>query len=180
MKFTATPLGGAWVIDLEPNADARGFFARTWCRREFAEHGLSTELAQCNISLTRLKGTIRGLHFQHPPHAEAKLVRCTAGAIFDVVVDLRPESPTYRRWFGTELSAHNRRMLFAPEGFAHGFQTLADDSEVHYQMSACYQPEAASGVRWNDPALAIRWPLPVAAISPRDDAWPWLPAEAKS
>src|SRR5207248_8753434 len=135
-RFTPTALAGAFIVQPEPQLDERGFFARTWCRREFAEHGLNPELAQCSVSFTKQKGTIRGLHFQHAPHAEAKLVRCTSGVIFDVIVDLRPASTTYRRWFGAELSAANRHMLYAPEGFAHGFQTLTDDCEVHYQMSS--------------------------------------------
>lgn len=179
MKFTPTPLAGAWLIEPELLTDERGFFARTWCRREFEQHGLTAGLAQCNISFTQRKGTIRGLHFQRPPHAEAKLVRCTAGAIYDVIVDLRPDSPTLHHWFAAELSAENRRLLFAPADFAHGFQTLTDNAEVAYQMSAFYEPEAASGVRWDDPALAITWPLPLAAISGRDAAWPLLGAAAR-
>ncbi len=179
MIFTPTPLAGAFLVDVEPKSDERGFFARTWCAHEFAQHGLTPELAQCSVSVTKSKGTIRGLHFQRAPHGEAKLVRCTAGAIFDVIVDLREGSPTFRKWFATELTAANHRMLFSPVGFAHGFQTLTDGCEVHYQMSAVYEPAAASGLRYDDPALGIAWPLPVTSISPRDAAWPLLAAAAK-
>lgn len=168
MKFTPAGLDGACIIDIEPLADERGFFARTFCRDEFAAHGLRTDFVQCNTSFNRQRGTLRGMHFQRQPHAEAKLVRCTRGAIHDVIVDLRPESPGFRRWVAVELTAGNHRMLYVPEGCAHGFQTLADDSEVFYQMAAMYRPEAAAGVRWNDPAFAIRWPLPDPIVSARD------------
>jgi dTDP-4-dehydrorhamnose 3,5-epimerase len=172
VKFTPTDLPGAFLIDLEPIVDERGFFARTWCGEEFAEHGLSAALAQCNVSFNRQKGTLRGMHFQVTPHEEAKLVRCTMGAIYDVIVDLRPESPTYSQHLGVELTASNRRALFVPEGCAHGFQTLVDDSEVFYQMSRSYAAGAARGVRWNDPAFAIAWPEQERIISERDQQWP--------
>lgn len=174
MEARATPVAGAYVIELVRIEDDRGFFARSWCHREFEALGLNPQLTQCNISFNRRRGTLRGMHYQQAPHAEAKLVRCTAGAIFDVVVDLRPESATYRRWFGVELNAENRRGLYVPEGCAHGFQTLSDDAEVFYQMTADYHPESAVGCRWDDPQLQITWPLPVTEMSPRDQAWPWL------
>ena len=172
MKFTATDLPGAYLIDLEPIADERGFFARTWCREEFAEHGLNAAVAQCNVSFNRQQGTLRGMHFQVAPYEEAKLVRCTMGAIFDVIVDLRPESPTYTQHLGVELTSGNRRALFVPEGCAHGFQTLVDDSEVFYQMSRSYVAGAACGVRWDDPTLDIAWPEHERIISERDQQWP--------
>ena len=173
MTFTETDLPGAFVVDLEPRQDDRGFFARAWCETEFAEHGLSTVVAQCNVSFSRKKGTLRGLHYQVAPHAEVKLVRCLRGALYDVIVDLRPASPTYRRWLGVELTAENRRMLYVPEGFAHGFQTLADDTEAFYQVSAAYAPDAERGVRWDDPAFAIEWPDAEGALmSEKDRSWP--------
>jgi dTDP-4-dehydrorhamnose 3,5-epimerase len=168
----STVIGSAWVIEPERREDERGFFARTWDPEEFAQRGLNTELAQCSISYNRVRGTLRGLHYQAAPHAEAKLVRCTAGAIFDVVVDLRPDSPTFRGWFGVELSAENRLALYVPEDCAHGFLTLDDDSEVHYQISQSYMPEAARGVRWDDPAFAINWPGEVVVINERDRSYP--------
>jgi dTDP-4-dehydrorhamnose 3,5-epimerase len=173
MIFTPTELDGVFLVDLEPRQDDRGFFARAWCRDEFAEQGLSTELAQCNISFNNRKGTLRGMHFQAAPHAEVKLVRCTRGAIYDVVVDLRPDSPTRERWFGVELTADNRRMLYVPEGFAHGYQTLVDATETFYHVSARYAPHAEGGVRWNDPAFGIEWPDPDRPLmSEKDRAWP--------
>ena len=173
MKFVATPLAGVWLVAPEPIADERGLFARTFCAREFAAQGLDPRLVQCSTSFNRRKGTLRGLHYQVPPHAEAKLVRVTRGAIFDVAVDLRPGSPTRHRWHGVELSADNRLGLYIPEGCAHGFQTLCDDTEVLYQMSAFHAPDAARGVRWDDPALAIRWPDPEHPIlSERDRGLP--------
>jgi dTDP-4-dehydrorhamnose 3,5-epimerase len=172
MRFEATKIPGLFLVDPEPLEDERGFFARTWCRREFAAHGLNPDLAQCSISFNRRRGTLRGMHHQLPPHAEAKLVRVTRGAIFDVAVDLRPESPTFRGWFGCELTDANRRMLYVPEGMAHGFLTLADTTEVAYQISAFHRPEASHGVRWDDPAFAIRWPERPAVISERDRAYP--------
>lgn len=172
MRFVATPLNGAHVIYLERIADERGSFARSFCRREFAAHGLEAVVAQCNVSYNRVKGTVRGMHFQHPPAAEAKLVRCARGAIFDVAVDLRPASPTFCQWFGAELSEENGAMLYVPRGFAHGFQTLTDGAEIFYQMSEFYTPQAGGGVRWNDPAIRVEWPLPVTMINERDATYP--------
>jgi dTDP-4-dehydrorhamnose 3,5-epimerase len=169
MIFRETPLEGAVLIELEPLADERGSFARTFAVDEFAAHGLETRVVQCNTSTNLRAGTLRGLHYQVAPRAEAKLVRCVRGAIYDVVVDLRPGSLTYCSWYGAELSASNQRMLFVPVGFAHGFQTLVDDSEVLYQMSEEYSAEHARGVRWDDPAFAIAWPdADVRTISARD------------
>ena len=172
MNFTETQLAGLWLVEPERNADERGFFARTWCRREFEARGLEPSLAQCNVSYNEHRGTLRGLHFQRAPHAESKLVRCTSGAIFDVVVDLSPRSPTFLQWQAFELTARNYRMLYIPAGMAHGFLTLADASEVFYQMSAIHVPAAAGGLRWNDPALAIAWPDEVRVISDRDAHYP--------
>lgn len=172
MIFEETGLAGAFVIEPERREDERGFFARTWCRDEFAAHGLNPALVQCNISFNKKRGTLRGMHYQAAPHEEAKLVRCTQGAIYDVILDLRRESATFGRWVGVELTAENRRMLYVPEGFAHGFQTLEDDSEVFYQMSAFYHAESALGARWDDPAFAIAWPLPDPILSDRDRAFP--------
>lgn len=172
MRFIETPLPGAFVIEAELQHDARGFFARTFCRDEFREHGLDTGLAQCNISFNRQRGTLRGMHFQAPPLAEAKLVRCTLGAAYDVVVDLRPASPTFRQWTGVELTAGNRKMIYVPQGLAHGFITLADDTEMFYQMSEVFDPACARGVRWDDPAFRVRWPAPPAVISERDRSYP--------
>jgi dTDP-4-dehydrorhamnose 3,5-epimerase len=166
-----TPLAGAWVVELEELGDERGFFARSWCEREFTQHGLNPRLVQCNVSFNRHRGTLRGMHFQVPPHPEAKLVRCTAGAIHDVIIDLRRGSASYCRWYGVDLTARERRALFVPEGFAHGFQTLAEDTEVLYQMSEFHHPELARGVRWNDPRFAIRWPLSEAILSARDRSY---------
>jgi dTDP-4-dehydrorhamnose 3,5-epimerase len=172
MRFSAVPLQDAWLIDIEPKADERGFFARTWCRSEFVSHGLDADIAQESLSYNQRAGTLRGMHFQRAPHEETKVVRCARGAIFDVIVDLRPRSPTYLGWYGCELTAENRRALYIPKGFAHGFQTLTDDAEVVYNISAFYNPEAAAGYRYDDPALGISWPLPVAIISERDLGWP--------
>jgi dTDP-4-dehydrorhamnose 3,5-epimerase len=171
MIFTETPLRGAFLVEPEKFEDSRGFFALSWSERDFAARGLNAHLAECNISFNHKRGTLRGMHFQIEPHAQAKLVRCTMGAIYDVLVDLRPASSTFMKWTAAELTADNHRMLFIPEGFAHGFQTLTDDTEVFYQMSSPYVPEAASGLRWNDPALAIEWPLEVSVISERDTQW---------
>jgi dTDP-4-dehydrorhamnose 3,5-epimerase len=169
MRFHATPLPGALLVEPERLEDERGFFARSWCREEFADHGIHCDWVQCNISYNRRRGTLRGLHYQAAPHEEAKLVRCTRGKAFDVIVDLRPQSVTFGRWAAFELSAENHRMVFVPAGFAHGFQTLADDTELFYQMSEVYCPEKAGGVRWDDPLLAIDWPpCPRRIISPRD------------
>lgn len=172
MKFIETRLKGAYIIELEPIEDERGFFARSWCRKEFAEHGLNPNLVQCNISFNRKKGTVRGMHYQVKPYEEAKLVRCTRGAIYDVIIDLRSESPTFKQWVSVELSAGNCKMLYIPEGFAHGFQTLEDDTEVFYQMAEFYHPESARGLRWNDQAFAIKWLLPELVISKQDRNYP--------
>jgi dTDP-4-dehydrorhamnose 3,5-epimerase len=171
VTFTETKLHGVYVVDPQRSGDERGFFARTWCEREFAECGLNPRLAQCSVSYNRKKGTVRGLHYQAAPHKEAKLVRCTRGAIYDVVLDLRPASASFRQWSAMELTASNYRMVYVPEGCAHGFQTLEDDSEVLYQISEFYAPKFARGVRWDDPLFAISWPLDVTAISPRDAAF---------
>ena len=171
MKFVATPLPDAWIIEIEPRGDERGFLARTWCAEEFAAHGLNPRLVQCNITFTKNKGTLRGMHFQKHPHWEAKLVRCTRGAIYDVILDLRPDSPTFKQWFAATLTAENRTMLYVPEGFAHGLQTLEDDTEVFYQMSETYHPESATGVRWNDAAFGIEWPEGERIIAPRDQEY---------
>jgi dTDP-4-dehydrorhamnose 3,5-epimerase len=171
MIFGATQLDGAWLIDIDPREDGRGWFARTWCRQELVTQGLDAEIAQESLSFNRRRGTLRGLHFQQPPHEETKIVRCTHGAIFDVVVDLRPRSPTYLRWQGFALTAENRRAIYVPKGFAHGFQSLADDAEVAYLISTFQAPGAASGCRYDDPAFGIAWPLPVTVISDRDRDW---------
>lgn len=173
MIFRETAVAGAFVIELEPRGDERGFFARAFCRHEFEEHGLNPAVVQCNVSISAAEGTLRGMHFQLPPHEEAKLVRCTRGALWDVALDLRPDSPTYRRWSGVELTADNRRMLYVPEGCAHGFQTLVPDTEAFYQVSAAYAPDAERGVRWDDPAFAIEWPSTARRVlSPKDATWP--------
>ena len=172
MIFTETPLQGAFLIDLEPHRDRRGFFARSFCRREFEANGLNPAVAQRNLSLNHKAGTLRGMHFQRPPAGEAKLVRCLAGRIHDVIVDLRPQSPTYRKHFAVGLTAESYRALFIPEFFAHGFQSLSDDTLVEYQMSECYAPEHGSGFRYDDPAFNLAWPHAVTAISERDLAWP--------
>jgi dTDP-4-dehydrorhamnose 3,5-epimerase len=168
MRFTPTPLGGAYVIDLDLRGDARGFFARAFCEREFAEVGLETRFVQMNNSLSAQRGTLRGMHYQLAPAAEVKLVRCIKGALWDAIIDLRPGSASFGRWFGAELSADNRRMLYAPRGFAHGFVTLADDTEAFYLVSDFYAPERERGVRWNDPRFAIDWPLAPSVISDKD------------
>jgi len=172
MKFRRTGFEGLFVVELERLADSRGFFARSWCAREFADHGLEIAVAQCNISYNEKRGTLRGLHFQQPPHEETKIVRCTRGAIFDVIVDLRPQSPSYLRWQGFELTAENRKALYVPKGFAHGFQTLADNAEIVYQISEFYAPNSAGGYRFDDAAIGIAWPVPVTLISERDLSWP--------
>jgi dTDP-4-dehydrorhamnose 3,5-epimerase len=172
MKFIRVPLEGAFVVEIEPVVDQRGFFARTWCAEEFRSHGLDPRLAQCGFSFNKRKGTLRGMHYQAEPHAEVKLIRCFAGAIYDVILDLRPASPSYCKWFGVELTASNGKMLYVPEGFAHGFETLADDTQVFYQMSVPYRPELARGVRWNDPLFDIQWPHRDAILSERDRSFP--------
>ena len=172
MRFIETPLAGAYVIEAERFEDERGFFVRTFCEREFAERGLNPRVAQTNLSYNERRGTLRGMHYQKAPHAEAKLVRCTMGAIHDVIIDLRPDSATYTDHLAVRLDADNRTMLYIPEGFAHGFLTLADRTEVAYQMSTPYSPGHGAGVRWNDPAFGIAWPEPVRVIIERDRAYP--------
>jgi dTDP-4-dehydrorhamnose 3,5-epimerase len=173
MRFTELELPGAYLIELDRIEDERGFFARTFCRDEFAEHGLETEVVQANTAFNRRSGTLRGMHFQAAPHEESKLVRCTRGAVYDVIVDLRPGSPTHTRWVGVELTAENDVMLYVPKGFAHGYQTLVDETETSYLMSEHYEPSAASGVRWNDPAFGIDWPeTEERVINDRDRTWP--------
>lgn len=171
MIFVETELSGALVVEPERLADGRGFFARTFCREELQSRGIDFQVAQCDVSFNQTKGTVRGMHYQLAPHAEAKLVSCRKGAIYDVIIDLRPGSPTFKRWAAVELSEENRRILYIPKGFAHGFQTLVDESEVFYMMSELFYPECAGGVRWNDPLFRIRWPLPVSAISEKDAAY---------
>ncbi len=171
MIFTETKLDGAFLIDIEERTDERGFFARSWCQKEFEQHGLVPLVVQANISFNHKKGTVRGMHYQASPYEETKLVRCTRGAIYDVIVDLRKGSPTYCQWLSAELTADNRRMLFVPEGYAHGFQTLTDATEVCYQVSQFYTPGAERGARFNDPAFSIRWPLDVTVISEKDANW---------
>jgi dTDP-4-dehydrorhamnose 3,5-epimerase len=178
VRFVETPLAGAFAIEPEPHCDERGLFARTFCGREFAARGLGASFVQCSTSYNHRRGTVRGMHWQVGPYAEAKLVRCTAGAIFDVILDLRPGSPTRGRFAAFELDAETRRMLYVPEGFAHGFQTLRDGSEIFYQMSAAFEPSAARGFRFDDPALRLPWPLPPSCVSPRDRELPPLDLEA--
>lgn len=174
MKFIETPLTGLYVVELETLQDDRGFFARSFCVREFEAFGLDGRVAQCNISFNEKAGTLRGLHFQAPPHEEAKLVRCTRGAIYDVAVDVRPASATYLKWYALDLTPDNRHMLFTPRGFAHGFQTLLDNTEVSYLMSEFYHPESGRGLRWDDPTLAITWPLGNVIISDKDRMFPLI------
>ena len=174
MRFIETNLQGAFIIEPEPNEDSRGLFARTFCAREFKSHGLTDSFVQCSVSMSRNRGTLRGLHYQLPPACEIKLVRCTAGALYDVIVDLRPDSPTYLQHFGVKLTARNRRALYVPELFAHGLQTLSKNTEVFYQISEFYTPDKATGLRFDDPKLAIQWPLPVTTISEKDLNWPLL------
>ena len=176
MIFTAAPLSGVYLIDAARSEDERGFFARSFCSEEFAAHGLVGEMSQSRVSFNTKRGTLRGLHFQIEPHAEAKLVRCTAGAIFDVVVDVRNDSATCHAWFGAELTANNRRAMYVPKGFAHGFVTLVDDTEVLYMISVPYAAGFGRGLRWNDPALGIEWPIEPTVISPRDASYPLLDA----
>jgi len=172
MIFGATVLPGVYIVELQKLEDDRGFFARSWCQKEFEAHGLSSKAVQCNISFNKTRGTLRGLHYQCRPHAEAKMVRCTRGAIYDVVIDIRSSSPTFKQWTAVELTSDNYRMLYIPEGLAHGFQTLTDNVEVFYQMSEFHSSESACGFRYDDSAFAVNWPLPVSKISPRDLAWP--------
>ena len=168
MTFHKTRLPGVFEINIQPMTDARGFFARSWCQKEFDSHGLSPKIVQCNISFNARRGTLRGLHYQTPPCAETKLVRCTKGAVYDVVVDLRPHSPTYKDWIAVALTAADHNMVYVPEGCGHGFLTTEDDTEVFYQMSEFYSQEHSRGVRWNDPAFGIAWPEEVFVISERD------------
>jgi dTDP-4-dehydrorhamnose 3,5-epimerase len=174
MIFTETELAGAWTIDVEPIEDDRGFFARWYCRNEMVEHGLTPVEAQGNLSYNLLKGTVRGMHLQRPPAAEVKLVRCVQGSILDVIVDCRPDSPTRWRSVGVELSATNRRALYVPEGFAHGYQTLSDRAEVMYLVSELYAPGHETGLRFSDPDLGLEWPLAVTNVSDKDSSWPLL------
>ncbi len=171
MIFQETPLKGAFVIKLKRLEDERGFFARSYCQNEFEEYGLFPKVVQANVSYNKQKGTLRGMHYQTSPYEEAKIVRCTRGAIYDVIIDLRKDSPTYKQWFGIELSADNRETLFVPESFAHGFQTLLDHTEITYMVSQFYTPGSERGIRWNDPAIGIQWPLEVRVISPKDANW---------
>lgn len=173
MKFLQTSIAGAFIIDIEPMLDERGFFARSWCQRELEEHGLNPHLAQCSVSYNEKRGTLRGMHFQGKPHEEVKVVRCTQGAIYDVIIDLRPESATFKKWVAVELTAENRRMIYVPPGVAHGFQSLVDRTEVFYQVSEFYYPEYSLSVRWDDPAFGIEWPpVPQRVISARDRMHP--------
>ena len=174
MKFTESKLKGAYIIEPELITDERGFFARSWCQQEFEKRGLNSRLLQCNISFNHKKGTLRGMHYQTKPYEEAKLVRCTKGGIYDVIIDLRGESPTFKQWDSVELTAENYKMLYVPEGFAHGFQTLEDNTEVFYQMSEFYHSESARGLRWDDPRLGINWPvLDSMVISEKDNSYPF-------
>ena len=172
MIFSPTPVDGAYILELDRQNDDRGYFARTWCRRELEQAGLNASLAQCSVSYNVRRQTLRGMHWQAPPYAEVKIVRCTRGAIWDVIIDLRPESQTYMHHWGVELTADSGRAVYIPEGMAHGFLTLADASEVFYQMSEFYNPASARGIRWNDPAFAIAWPLTDPILHPRDAAYP--------
>lgn len=172
MEFIETKLKGSFLIRLKKIEDHRGFFARGWCREEFAQHGLNPNVIQLNVGFSHIKGTLRGMHYQEKPFEEAKLIRCTRGSIFDVIIDIRPDSPTRGQWYGAELTGENSLMLYAPEGFAHGYQTLFDDTEMYYFTSVPYAATAARGVRYNDPAFRIQWPLSITAISEADQKWP--------
>jgi dTDP-4-dehydrorhamnose 3,5-epimerase len=172
MIFLQTKLPGVFEVHLEPTPDERGFFARTWCQNDFHSHELNSRIAQCSISLNRRKGTLRGMHYQAAPHQETKLVRCTNGALYDVVIDLRPDSPEFKQWIAVTLTAADRNMVYVPDGCAHGFLTLEDETEVFYQISEFYHPASARGVRWNDPAFGVAWPGEVAVISERDRTHP--------
>lgn len=171
MRFIRTELPGAWIVELEPIADERGYFARSFCKQEFEEHGLDPRVVQMNVSRNARAGTLRGMHMQVAPHGETKLIRCTRGAIFDVIVDLREGSPAHARWTGVELSAETGRMLYVPRGFLHGFITLVDDTEVTYSVSERYAPDAERGARWDDPVFAIEWPLEPTVMSEKDRSW---------
>lgn len=171
MKFTETKIAGAYLIEIEPRVDERGFFSRTFCTQEFAEYNLENSFDQCNVSFTAKQGTIRGMHYQLAPYTETKLVRCTKGAIFDIILDLRSDSPSFKQWVGMELNTDNHQMFYIPAGCAHGLQTLADNTEVFYQMSGFYNADAARGVRWNDPIFGIKVPLPLTLITERDASY---------
>lgn len=171
MKFIETPLEGSFVIEIEKNEDNRGFFARTFDKKSFIKLNLETELFQCNVSFNKKSGTLRGMHYQKHPYEEIKIVRCTKGKIFDVIIDLRIDSNSYKKWFGIELTAENHKMVYVPKGFAHGFLTLEDESEVFYQMSDCYMPDSASGIHWNDDSIGIKWPRTPSVISSQDDSY---------
>ncbi len=179
MIFTQTPLTGSYVIDLEPKSDERGWFARYYCKEEFEKIGHTKEWVQMNHSFTNKKGSIRGMHFQVAPYREIKMLRCIAGSVYDVIIDLRQDSPTFLHWTGVELSAANKKMLYIPEGFAHGFQCLEDNCELIYHHSEFYQPGAESGIRYNDPLINIKWPLPLTVISQRDEQHPLLDKKYK-
>ena len=180
MRIVETRFDKLFVIEPDRFTDERGFFARTFCVREFAERGLATEFVQCGTSYNARAGTVRGMHFQIPPHTETKLIRCTRGALLDTIVDIRQGATTYLESFSIELSADNGRLLYVPDGFAHGFQTLMDETEVFYHISSFYAPEAAAGLRWDDPALGIRWPLPVSVIGDVDRKWPLIEAQFRA
>jgi dTDP-4-dehydrorhamnose 3,5-epimerase len=181
MNFLQTLIPGAFIIGVDKRSDARGFFARAWCEEEFRSRGLETAFVQANIGYSSKRGTLRGLHLQSPPHGEAKLVRCTRGAIHDVIVDLRPESPSYLRWVAAELSDENRRMMYVPTGCAHGYQTLADDTEVFYSVTAAYEPGAEVGIRYDDPVLGIEWPIEASIVSEKDLGWAaFTPTETRT
>jgi dTDP-4-dehydrorhamnose 3,5-epimerase len=180
MTFSECPIHGAYHVEITPVEDERGLFARAWCRDEFAAHGLTDVFVQANLAQSGRAGTLRGIHYQHPPHAEAKFVRCLRGAVYDVVVDLRPESPTYLQWHVERLTAERRNALYVPAGCGHGYQTLVDDTELFYLVTAAYAPEAEGGIRYDDPRLAIDWPREVTVVSDKDTAWPALPGEGTS
>jgi len=171
MKFIETALSGAFIVEVNKLEDDRGFFGRAWCEKEFTDHGLDATVAQANVSYNKRRGTLRGMHFQRAPHSEVKLVRCTRGSLVDVIVDIRPESPTFRKWIAVELTADNCRMLYIPKRFAHGYQTLEDNVDLMYMVSTPYAPTHPTGVRYDDPAFGITWPLAVSAISKADDGW---------
>jgi dTDP-4-dehydrorhamnose 3,5-epimerase len=172
MKFTETKLKGAYIVEIEKLTDERGFFARSWCRKEFEALGLTARVVQANVSYNLKKGTLRGMHYQIAPYQECKLIRCTRGAIYDVIIDLRPDSPTYKQWTGLELTADNYTLFFVPEDFGHGFQTLTDDTEITYQVTQFYTPGSEKGIRFDDPTFNIQWPLEVTTISDKDRTWP--------
>lgn len=179
MLFTETPIPGVWVIDVEPFEDERGFFGRMWCRSELEQHGLNPRVEQANVGYSKKRGTLRGLHYQAAPHKEAKYIKCTRGSVYDVAVDLRSNSPSFCRWFGTELSDRNRTMLYVPEGCAHGYISLTDEAEILYLTSAAYAHDAAGGVRWDDPVFGIEWPIEPEVVSVQDKTWPLVEEKSK-